>query len=368
MMQGNQPLEIEAVTLNTVDNGIRFNNTILTWKDNTILLNGSLKPSGDHLQLTMDLVSERLLWEQLEELRSEATEEEEEKEPLPLRGTVSIRANNFMYQNIVWSPLYATVHLNLQGDSTVEISEATVCSVHTPATITISPNGVTGTVRAGARHEELAPALLCLTEQENLLTGSFTVTGEYHLDSPQPLGPSLLSQGTGTIAFEAEDGAVYGLGIIEKILSVVSLTDVFKGKSPDLLKEGLQYDRIHLMGTIEEGNLILEEVLLESSSMKMAGRGEINLLSAELDGVVLVAPVKLFNQILGYIPLLGDALGKLATVPVGIKGKISDPSVTPLSASAVSGNILDVMKETANLPLDIIQPIFPGKEKPEQAE
>lgn len=196
-------------------------------------------------------------------------------------------------------------------------------------------------------------------EKEDLLTGLFTFTGEYRLDSAQ-LDDSILAQGTGPLEFNAEDGAIYGLGIIEKILSVVSVTDVFKGQSPDILKQGLQYDKIHLLGNFQDGSLVFEEIILESSTMKIAGRGEINLLTLEMDATVLVAPVKLFNQILGYIPFVGKAIGNLATVPLGIKGDIRDPSVSPVSASAVADNVLDVMKKTANIPFDIIQPLIPG--------
>jgi hypothetical protein len=53
------------------------------------------------------------------------------------------------------------------------------------------------------------------------------------------------------------------------------------------------------------------------------------------------------QRIVGKIPVLGKILGgSLVSVPVKIKGNLSDPEVTFLSPSAVGSAFLGIMERT----------------------
>jgi hypothetical protein len=53
--------------------------------------------------------------------------------------------------------------------------------------------------------------------------------------------------------------------------------------------------------------------------------------------------------------------GSLVSVPVKIKGNLSDPQVTFLSPSAVGSAFLGIMERTIKLPITIIEPVLPSK-------
>jgi hypothetical protein len=76
----------------------------------------------------------------------------------------------------------------------------------------------------------------------------------------------------------------------------------------------------------------------------------------------LVVPVNRVQRMVGKIPVLGKILGgSLVSIPVKIKGNLSDPEVAFLSPSAVGSAFFGIMERTLKLPFTIIEPVLPGK-------
>jgi hypothetical protein len=68
------------------------------------------------------------------------------------------------------------------------------------------------------------------------------------------------------------------------------------------------------------------------------------------------------QRIVGKIPVVGHILGgSLVSIPVKIKGKLSDPEVTFLSPAAVGSAFFGIIERTIKLPITIIEPVLPGK-------
>jgi len=94
--------------------------------------------------------------------------------------------------------------------------------------------------------------------------------------------------------------------------------------------------------------------------LEMAGQGEINLIDRKINFTVLVAPLKTVDRITKRIPLVNYILaGTLVTIPVKVQGDLKDPKVTPLSPSAVGGELFAIMKRTLGLPFKVIEPFRP---------
>jgi hypothetical protein len=75
----------------------------------------------------------------------------------------------------------------------------------------------------------------------------------------------------------------------------------------------------------------------------------------KIDVMVLVAPFKTVDWVVKKIPLVRRVLrGTLIAVPIKVTGDLADPKVSPMSASAVGSSLLDVMKRTVKLPLEVI--------------
>jgi hypothetical protein len=78
-----------------------------------------------------------------------------------------------------------------------------------------------------------------------------------------------------------------------------------------------------------------------------------------LDFTVLVSPLRTVDRIIALIPLVGKALGdSLIAFPVQVSGSIEDPSVIPLSPSAIGSGLFGFVERTFKLPLIILEPFF----------
>ncbi len=96
----------------------------------------------------------------------------------------------------------------------------------------------------------------------------------------------------------------------------------------------------------------------------MGSRGEIDLATQQIDFTVMVSPFRTADRIINSIPGLRWILGgRLVAIPMRATGHIDDPRIVPLSPTAVGTSILDMMKRTLMLPIQIIQPLVPGMEE-----
>ena len=76
---------------------------------------------------------------------------------------------------------------------------------------------------------------------------------------------------------------------------------------------------------------------------------------------VLVSPLGTVDAVVRKIPILRYILaGTLVTIPVAVRGDISDPKVTPLEPAAVGEELLGIVERTLKVPARIISPILPG--------
>jgi hypothetical protein len=93
----------------------------------------------------------------------------------------------------------------------------------------------------------------------------------------------------------------------------------------------------------------------------MGSRGEIDLATQQIDFTVMVSPFRTADRIINSIPGLRWILGgRLVAIPMRATGHLDDPRIIPLSPTAVGTSILEMMKRTLMLPIQIIQPIVPG--------
>jgi hypothetical protein len=79
---------------------------------------------------------------------------------------------------------------------------------------------------------------------------------------------------------------------------------------------------------------------------------------------VLVAPFTSIDKIVSKIPVVNYILQEtLFSIPVTVSGRISDPEVKLMPASAVGDGVLGILKRTVKAPVKIIEPVLPGEQK-----
>jgi uncharacterized protein YhdP len=193
------------------------------------------------------------------------------------------------------------------------------------------------------------------------MTGNLDFKGEIMgLAKPKELVQSL----KGNFDFLARKGRILRSNVLMRILAVVNVTEIFRGKYPDLGREGFAYDSFTIKANLQEGKLILKEAILDGASMELVWQGEVDIMAEKMDLKVLVAPLKTVDFVVKMIPLVRDILGgNLVAIPVRVTGDLKNPTVRLLSASAVSPDLTGIMKRTFRLPLKVIEPFVPGKEE-----
>ena len=357
------PVQIENVSLDAKGNKLRVESALLTWGDSHLDLQGDMGFSEKEFLFHMNLSADGLEWEKIEGLlKAEKGESSLEQRvgfrAPPVRGTLGVKLGYFRYGRFTWRPLHANISLD-HNTVKVEVTEASVCGVSTPGVMIVTPQDLSLDFKPICIGQQPGSVLACLLGTDAVMTGNLDLKGEI-MGRGKPEG--LVQSLRGNFELVANKGRIHRSNLLLTILAFVNVTEIFRGKYPDFGKEGFAYDSFTVKGNLQEGKLILKEAILDGSSMELAGQGEIDLMAGKMDLTVLVAPLKTVDFAVKRIPLVRDILGgTLVSIPVRVRGDLGNPTVRPLSASAVGSELVGIMKRTFRLPIKVIQPLRRGK-------
>ena len=360
--QFEKPLEIEDISLDVKGNRITVVRANVAWGGKRFSLSGDVRFSDPKMLLDISLLTESVDLGELKELRPREKEAKRERDSkgLPLEGVIRFRSNSLKYGRFTWEPFRAHITVGQNGLE-VNVEEAKLCGISTPAIVKVIDQELSLDVRPVFRSRELESTAKCLLNQEIRATGDFDFRGRiFTQGKPEDLIDTL----RGDVELQAKDGQIYYSIALFRILEFLNVTEVYKGKLPNVRKEGLDYELVTMKGFFRGRKLIIKEVTLDGPTLEMAGQGEIDLAGGEVDLTVLVAPLKTVDRIIKSIPLVNYILaGTLVTVPVRLRGDLKDPKVTPLSPSAVGSELLGIMRRTLELPFKVIEPLRPRKKE-----
>jgi hypothetical protein len=364
-LRDGQSLRIENLALDGAGNSLSGKAVVDTTEGTRLQVQGHVQQSSRAVIADLDVVGSRLDWSAIAPWISGG---DVAMGPAAagswaqsLRGKMRIAAESFSYGGFIWEPARAVVAF-APGLLTITISDATTCGVMTPGTITVAQQGLTLAFKPGAQNQELQALLSCVGLKNELATGRYNLSADVTARGAAAEISRLLQ---GHVQFHAASGRLYGMGITARVLSILSAATGAVWVIPDITKEGLPYDDIKLKGDLKAGTLVLSEATLNGPSVRWVAEGTVNFPGRSLDLTLLVAPLKTVDTVVGRIPILGGVLGgSLVSVPVRVSGDFANPSVTPLSPSAVGKHLLNVMTRTLKLPMKVIGPMVSQDAKP----
>ncbi|MGB5747134.1 MAG: AsmA-like C-terminal domain-containing protein [Desulfobacterales bacterium] len=344
---------------------IKFDKTNLTWGNSQLTFNGEIELKEKDIRLGSTISADTIDWTPIKSFldyikKRQASPDRPARDGHVL-GTLKVLTDKFNYDSYSVQPLQAEISFNPEK-LTIAIQQASVCSINFRGLFNVDEQTLEIYLIPTAVDQNLALAAPCITGQKEMATGTFNLSGELLSKSkPEAVVQSL----TGNIAFSAKEGRIYRLGILAKILSILNVTEIYRGEVPDLTGEGFAYRSMTANAEINGGKLIMKECAIDGASMGIACDGNIDFAEKKMDLTVLVAPFKTIDRLVDIIPLVGHVLGgKLISIPFKAKGDLKDPDVTPLPPMAVGAGVLGILERTLKLPITIIQPIFPeGKTK-----
>ncbi|MEE8432094.1 MAG: AsmA-like C-terminal domain-containing protein [Candidatus Desulfatibia sp.] len=362
------PLVVNNLSLKTNKNYIRVESADLSWADNRFDLQGKVYFSPKTFLLDMEVSADEINLDNLKQTLDQSGKNNNQTgtsaRPSLVRGALKLKTEKLTYKGFTWSPFYADIALK-DGTASIFITKANLCGIATPGTLQISPQEITIDIKPFARDQELHSSLSCLVDKSVKIDGNFNFKAD--ITAAQKPDETLLGSLEGSLEFDAGKGRFHSgrlHGTLIKILSLLNITEMFKGKLPDIKQEGFGYNSVKIKADIQNGKLYLNEAVIDSTAMEIAGHGSIDLTNKEVDAVVLVAPLKPVDFVVKKIPLVSTILGgNFITIPFKIKGPLDNLNVTPLAPSEVGKGLLGIIKRTLHLPVDLIQLILPDDKK-----
>jgi len=170
----------------------------------------------------------------------------------------------------------------------------------------------------------------------------------------------------GAFNLRIEDGTIKRMRILVQLLNLLDLSRWFTFQMPDLTKQGIRFRAITADFKVSNGIYFTDNLIVDSSDLRMTGAGKIDVANDELDFIVAVRPFAGIDAVISYIPLLGRGIAaiknSLLVASFNITGHIDEPTITPAPLGTVSEWFWGVL----GIPKNIIG--FGESEKKEPAQ
>ena len=352
------PLVIDSMDLNADGQHLRIKSAVCTWQDKRLALDGDVNLSPAGFDLDMNLATSHLDLNKINEAFGEDPEAEEQKQKtavydLPIQGIVNVKTDNLIYKDFNWSPFQAEVSLR-QDKVRVSVTEADLCGISTPGVLEVSPTDYSLDFRLLAENQTVRDTADCLMKERVGATGTYTIKGGIRGQAkPEALAQAL----QGDLELLAQNGRIYQHVPMQRLFAFLNVTDLFRGRIPDMSKEGFPYNFITAKANLRNGKVIVDEWILDSPSMEVTGRGQVDYIDNTINMDILAAPLRVVDGIVRRIPVVRYITGgTLVSVAVRIEGGLDNPNVRTLPAAAVGEGLLGMMRRTLELPVRVIEP------------
>jgi hypothetical protein len=282
----------------------------------------------------------------------------------PIRGDLRADSSYVTFGRFIFAPAHSVITVDPDWVN-MEFTDTRTCDISIPGSLLISRESISFTFTPTAKKETLGYTISCLTGMDVHVTGEYDLTSRFQSHGK---GMDILSSLEGRVDFKARNGKIYRYPTLQKILSVLSVLEIFRGRAPDLGGSGFPYNSMALRGDIHKGVFTVEKAYIGGKSIDIIAEGEVDLGKQKVELVVLVAPFSTINWVIRHIPLVGKIMGgTLISIPVRVSGDLKDPDVVFLSPTAVGSRVLRLLENIIKLPVDIISPILP-KDKEQKKE
>jgi hypothetical protein len=168
----------------------------------------------------------------------------------------------------------------------------------------------------------------------------------------------LLGNMSGEATVSSHDGIIRKWNLLSKILGILNVYDFFRGKV-NLLQTGLPYTRAGFTLKGESGLFKTEDFLIDSSSMVIAGSGNVNLSDKTMDAKLIVSPMVTLDRTVDKMPILRSIFkrkeGGFLYVAIDAKGPLRDPEVHPSYVETLGKRPIDLLKNIFMLPKGVFE-------------
>jgi hypothetical protein len=269
-----------------------------------------------------------------------------------------VDSGRFKLGNLTFTSVKAGVILH-PDNMAVKITRADLCGISVPSLLKISPWKLTFSAEPETEGTALDSLFTCLLKESGVVTGQYEMAGSV---TAATLDDGFYRSLDGHMQFTSQSGRIYRHGVLAKILALLNVTEIFRGRLPDVVQKGFGYKTIKITGEFEDGLFVLREGVIDGSSMTIAFDGHYDLLQQTLDLIVLVAPFKTIDAIIQSLPVVNELFGgRLISIPFRVEGKWDESLVRPAAVEEIDSDLLRVLNENLDAETKPAQPLWPDR-------
>jgi hypothetical protein len=355
-------IRIESLDVRAAGNRLTASSSSLVLDEQHLSVTGDATLEDGGVSLDLDVATGGISWERVEKVLDRMNSEKKpaaatkEREPLsfPITGILRLSIDSFTYRDFAWKPVLADILLAKES-VTATVRKAEVCGISTTGELQFRRGGVmSATARAASAGPDINAPLTCLGFGNTRMTGPYEVSLQVEGKGEASELPRALQ---GPLTFRASKGRIGKASLLTKILAVVNVTGLFKGKTRDRLGEAMSFDEFTVEGQVEDGRVSIREADLKSPSFAMVGSGALGYLDKSMDFTVLTHPFSTTDKIIQAIPVLRRILGKnFLAVAVKVTGNVDDPQIHLARRKDVGQGLVNIFARTVKLPVDVYDP------------
>jgi len=203
------------------------------------------------------------------------------------------------------------------------------------------------------------------------------VTGRVHVDKAELRGEGedfqkMKGSLNGGLRFEVQNGVIERFNILSKIFSILNVSQLLKGRLPDLATKGLPFHQILATFRVKDGVATTDDFLVDSDAMRITLLGKIDLGKNLIDVKIGVHPLVTIDVILRSVPIAGYILtGEdkgFISYFYQVKGSLDDPKIEAIPFKMVEESTWGIIKRLLKTPLRPFQKAISSDNKEKNKE
>ena len=276
---------------------------------------------------------------------------------------VKADSTSLSWNDFVWDPVKATIGFD-DGRINVKISEAALCGIDTSGLLVIAGEDFSLDFTLEGKALDVETSYSCLTEGRVKMTGTLDFSSKI---TSQGQAKELFNNLQGPLEMKFTKGLIEQSKLMARTLEVLNVTEIVKGKLPNLDVDGFTYSSIDIQGTFQGEKLIINKVQMDGDTLDVLGQGMLDFRKDTVSAELLASPFKTVDTLVKNIPGINYLMGgSLVAIPVSVKGKQTDPKVRIMSASSVGSSLLSLGERVIKSPLKLIETVTPDKRGAEE--
>jgi hypothetical protein len=353
---------IEKFHIEAEGASVLIRSAALRWRNSRLGVSGKLAWGKEPLRMDLDVSADRLDWQELSDSFGIRDGQRKDKgNGVPFRpaveGTIRLKTDRFKFERVNLSPLQMTAIISPSGVR-AEIAQGVACGIEVTGRVDVAGKELDLDVQLAATEAQLEPTTVCLTNQQNDVTGVYSLKARVVGRGDREHLPQFLK---GNFELSARNGEFVHSPGIDATFDYLNASGDFKVAFPDLDREVFPYRFVGVKGRIDGEMLVGDEINIESSLLNLSGQGKVDLVRKQIDGKVLIAVFKPVDDVISRMPVIGSIFGgSLVGIPVRVTGSLERPDITYLSPADVGVELLNIPLRILRMPLGAIRLFTPS--------